>query len=466
MGYKRFEVGLNNQKIALFGMVLAARETRRPVVLPDLCNFNPSSGAHAGVPFDQVYPVEGLYRFARAFGIEIRASPPIETVPAWDCFVKGSTRIAIEGARALAAVDDVAGHFFRNLRPHLASGMAFNKLRAAVFRLAAIRVVVQLRVEKDWNRYATGTLATMLPETEDYNPSFLEIIGKVRTELGPECDTVFIVCDEADLPTSKAAIRDAVMARYGVRLVWKSDVLATEELDTLSTLERSILDFELSIQAPVFVGLSRSTFSNMVSFESLCRHRVQPTRHYIYNVPGEHLGRRRDNGARLVPHEVTHPLYERRPLLPLSCEDIHWRASLVAHVSTFGDLWSEAGFIVGVYAGAMVCGVRGDPAGRFIEGFGLVSGLSTLTFEYRGKLDDGRWTGWMAPGNFVGTRGQNRPLHGFSVRLTGPLSLGFKCLCIGSFAGRPDLVVSGPGQDCVTDAPLKLEAMQILFRRA
>jgi hypothetical protein len=85
--------------------------------------------------------------------------------------------------------------------------------------------------------------------------------------------------------------------------------------------------------------------------------------------------------------------------------------------------------------------------------------------EYRAKRDDGNWTNWVPGGTFLGTRGQSRALLGFAVRLTGPLALGFYCLCVGSFVGKPDLVFAGPGQDCVTDEPRKLEAMQIVFRR-
>ncbi len=465
LGYTQFEVGLNNQKLALFGLFWRAREARRPLVLPAFCVFNPARGVHGLTTLDRVYPIEGAYRFARAFGIPIADTAPVETIRAWDCFLQGSSRMSIDGARGMAALDDMAAQFFRALVPRLAGSDLLRKLEAAVFRDKAIRFVVQLRIEKDWARYSSATLADIVDPSEDYNPSFLQIFQKIRHQWGDGCDAVYVVCDEADLPASKDEIRATVMAHHGIRLVWKSDVLSPQELDALSSLDRSILDFEMAVQAPIFVGISRSTFSNMVGFEAFCRTRRLVSHHFIYNVPGQHLGKRCDNGARLVPQDVTNTLYLREPLALPSGEDIHWRASLVAHVSSFGDLWSEAGFVIGVYGGALVCGTRGGGPAKLIEGFGIVAGMSSLSLEYRARLDNGNWTAWVPTGTFVGTRSQGRPLLGFAVRLVGPLALGFQSICIGSFAAKPDLVYAGAGQDCVTDAPLKLEAMQIVFRR-
>jgi len=465
LGYSHFEVGLNNQKLALFGLLMLARDKRLPVVLPEFSVFNPALGVHGRTPLDSVFPVEGVYRVARAWGIGILTAPPIGTTGAWDCFVAGSTRVSAEGARGLASLDDVAGQFFRNLAPRLAGSDTLRKLSTAVFADQAIRLVVQLRIEKDWARYSADTLAQSVHPSEEYHPSFLQIMQKIRNTLGHEADAAYVVCDEADLPVSKDEIREAVMATCGIRLVWKSDVLAEAELAAFTSLDRSILDFEMAVSAPVFTGLSRSTFSNMVSFEVLCRTRKPAPRHYIYNLPGERLGRRCENGARIVPHEVTNSLYMREPLRPPAWDDIHWRASLIAHIASFGDLVSEAAPVVGVYGGALVAGCRFAGEAKAIEGFGIVAGISSLSLEYRAKRDDGIWTGWVANGTFIGTRAQSSALLGFAVRLTGPLALGFTCLCIGSFVGKPDLVHAGPGQDCVTDEPRKLEAMQIVFRR-
>ena len=104
LGYSRFDVGLNNQKLALFGLFCRAREKRLPVILPDFCVFNPATGHHTGVALNDVYPIEGLYRFARAFGVTILDAAPIDTITAWDCFIAGSSHVAAEGLRGLQSL--------------------------------------------------------------------------------------------------------------------------------------------------------------------------------------------------------------------------------------------------------------------------------------------------------------------------------------------------------------------------
>ena len=339
------------------------------------------------------------------------------------------------------------------------------KLTNAVFRDTAVNLVVQLRIEKDWAKYAAETLTPIVDATEEFNPSFLQIFEKIKNDLGQECRAAYVVCDEADLPTSTDEIRAVVKDQFGIHLTWKSDVFSATEFAALTNLDRSLIDFEMAVQAPVFIGLSRSTFSNMVSFELLSRRRSPPASHYIYNVPGKHLGRRCDNGSRIVPHEVTNRLYLRQPLAPPSCDDIHWTTALVAHIAGHGDLRSDAGAVIGVDSGALVCGLRPGDGRQCIEGFVIVPRISILSFQYRAMLADGQWTDWAAGGTFVGTRHQGRPLLGFAARLIGPLSLSFYCLCVGSFSGKPDLVYAGAGQDCVAEDRRSLEAMQIVFRR-
>jgi hypothetical protein len=338
-------------------------------------------------------------------------------------------------------------------------------LKTAVFRDEKIRFVVQLRIEKDWLRYSEGTLSRIIPRAENYDLSFLEIFHKFKNSFGQSCDAAYIVCDERDLPASKDEIRAAVLERFAIRIVWKSDFLDPGLLEEMSGLDQSVLDFEMALAAPAFVGLSRSTFSNMVSFEVFCRTRRQAPNHFVFNVPGDRLSRRYDNGARLVSHEVTNAINLREPLAPLSSQDIHWPISLCAHVSQLGDFVAQAGAVPGVYGGPIVCGLREGGAAATIEGFTITCEMPSLGLEYRALQHDGTWSAWVGQGEFAGSRGASLPLRGFSVRITGPLSLAFQCVCFGAFTGKPDLVQASVGQDCVADPPLALRAMQIVVRR-
>jgi hypothetical protein len=465
LGYPHIDLGLNNQKLTLFGLFCKAREQQVPLALPEISLFNPATGIHGKTTLDQVYPVEGLHRIARAFGIGIAATPPVASVDGWSCFVTGSERVALDAQRGLAAMDDFTCQFFRHLRPALADSRPLAKLKAAVFRDLKIAVVAQLRIEKDWAEYSATTLAKAVLPTEDYAPSFLEIMGKIKAELPGQSRLVYVVCDESDLPVPKEEIRKSVSESHGITLVWKSDFLTAEEIGGLSILELSVLDFEMALTAPIFVGLSRSTFSNMASFEVACRDRRPPAAHFIYNLSGPKLGQRCDSGARIVPEEVVNPLYLRAPLVPPSVDDIAWPATLTAHVASFGDLTSEGPLIPGVPGGAIICGRRGAGAASLIEGFAITTPNKSFGLEYRALLDGGSWTPWSRSGAFLGSRSESRPLRGFAARLTGPLALSFEFLCIGSFLDKPDLVAARGGQDCCTEDHRPLEALQLLFRR-
>lgn len=65
----------------------------------------------------------------------------------------------------------------------------------------------------------------------------------------------------------------------------------------MTALDASLIDFEIARTAEFFVGLSRSTFANLVSFERFCLAYSNKNRDFIYNLPGPTLGRRVDAGT-------------------------------------------------------------------------------------------------------------------------------------------------------------------------
>jgi hypothetical protein len=464
IGYSAFEVGLNNQKMALLGLFHQAREQGAAVTLPSMVSFNPALGIHRRIALDRIFPVEVLHRFARAYGITLLDAAPVDSVGAFDCFMLGSGLVAATGAKGMAALDDFTGHFFRGLLPRLAQLPLLQQLKGEIFQARRVGVVVQLRIEKDWAAYARSSLDASLGADEDYKPGFMEIFDKIAQTMPEYRGSVYIVCDETDLPTSKDEIRAAVLARYGLSLVWKSDILGADVGSALSLLEQSVLDFEMALSAPVFVGMSRSTFANMACFEAFCRRGRPPEGHFIYNLPGARLGRRYDRGASVVPTIVCDLLQGRIPLAAPHHADRSLPMTLTAHLSNLGDVTTESCTPGGAYAGPLCCGHRGDGL-RLIEGLSLASHVPGLGLEYRVRLSDGQWSAWHAQGNFAGTRGLGQQLSGLNLRLTGPLSMSYVCHLVASFAGQPELVQVEGGQDCVAEVPRPLEAVQLIVRR-
>ena len=66
-------------------------------------------------------------------------------------------------------------------------------------------------------------------------------------------------------------IKATIKNDFDIELFWKSDFLSEQETRQLSLLDLSLFDFEMAITARMFVGTTRSTFSNMVALEKYAR---------------------------------------------------------------------------------------------------------------------------------------------------------------------------------------------------
>ncbi len=466
IGYPELSLGLNNQKLALFGLFSTAQVQKRPLTLPQFCKFDAVRGNHTLVPLGEVYSVPHLKRFAGVFGLHIIDGPPAETQDGWSSFIAGCERHGRDAIKGTGAFDEFTWQFFRNLVPLVTGDQIFQHLRDEIYIRRGIKLVIQLRIEQDWIDQIERLKAYPTTFVDEIGPSYQEILQKTKNSIheGDLTRTAYIVCDEENLPTPKEDIRAEALEQFGMSLVWKSDILTADEMASLSALDKSLIDFEMAARAPHFVGFSRSTFANLAYFESFCRGLSPEPAHFIYNCTGPLLGQRYDFGTFVDPAQVTDKLFRRAPLLPDRADDCLWPATLNAYLAYIGDFSSSTGSISGTRRGHLVAGVPGDTT-RLIEGFSI-SLAWTLPggIEYRARLATGEWTPWQPGGTFVGTRGQGAALRGFAARLTGKLALSYECVCIGSFNGAPWLVQARGGQDCASEGGEELAAMQIIFR--
>lgn len=99
------------------------------------------------------------------------------------------------------------------------------------------------------------------------------------------------------MPYSKEHMRNQIKREIGINTLWKSDFVDNHTFNNMTALDASLMDFEIARAAKSFVGLSRSTFSNMVSFERFCVSYSNRNEDFIYNLPGQNLGRRIDAGT-------------------------------------------------------------------------------------------------------------------------------------------------------------------------
>lgn len=462
--YPGVKAGLSNQKIALIGLIHKALRDNKPLLLPQIVSFDAQENNHEFCDFDMVYERSSLEKVLRAFSIpydNAAFNAPHEEVDGSQCFWEGADRWGEAGRAGLAALPDLTCQIIRHLEPASLlrdfSSSLFHQLQSR-----QINCAIQMRIENDWQGYSSEVLPTFAEKDEDYCPNFLEIMQKCVNTLGKDIKKAYVLCDEKYLSVSKTLIREHTYKTFGIELFWKSDFLSEDLLK--SSLISSMLDFEIAMQLPIFVGNSRSTFSCFISFEKTCRTQALPNAHYIYNLPGNYLGKRHDNGAMMVPQQTVDSLYGRRPMITSAPSDLPWPLSLTAHVSTVGDFISQNAVVSGVVFGDLVIDAS-QPVSRGIEGFCLDADSPLPAIEYKAIDRLGQETDWIPADQFCGTRGRNLPLKAFAVRLRGPASLSVDCLYAARFEGHSESVSARNGAWCRSDDDATLVAMQILFRR-
>ena len=75
----------------------------------------------------------------------------------------------------------------------------------------------------------------------------------------------------------------------------------------LTRLDLSLIDFEIAKHSRRFVGLTSSTFSNMLGIEKFANTGQPVTGHYIYNRLGDAVVERKDNGFTSSSHQALSP---------------------------------------------------------------------------------------------------------------------------------------------------------------
>ena len=294
--------GLNNQRIALLGLVVTARELGARVRLPvALADYSPEAGElQRLVPLEEILDKETMVAFLRDEDLFTEA-PANEILHLRNAFQRGARYLG-RLKPGFAAAEEPACRFFA------AAAIAPN-LRATadevVTALGGRQVpALQLRVERDWLRYVAGRKTPSGDEAEEHLPTDPgEILAKVlATEPFRDIERILACCDEADLPTPANELADEMRARFGIELKFKRDVEESVDVPE-GLLARAAVDFQVCLTVERYVGLTRSTFSNMACFVKSCA--GGEVEHYVYNAPPrDRVVRRIDGGTSTNPVEA------------------------------------------------------------------------------------------------------------------------------------------------------------------
>jgi hypothetical protein len=117
-------------------------------------------------------------------------------------------------------------------------------------------------------------------------------------------------------------------------------------------------------------------------------------------------------------------------------------ALFLAHISRRGDVWVTPGeWAAGPGAPGRIEGLELRP----LEKEGVRAELQVLTASR-----DGNWSDWIGAGAFAGSRGQNRPLAGVRLRLTGDQAHRFIVSAEALFLGSAIMNKKGSEVECVS----------------
>lgn len=296
--------GLNNQRIALLGLITAAQEAKCHMVLPaGLIDFTPKPkseqpDASTMLPLSEIFDEEVLRLFLNKIGV-LSDQTPTEELDFHHCFRRGNS--AIRRIKVpLNGISDIAFQFLENCRP----ARPLWDLAMEIVESFEDKepTALQLRIERDWKEYLVkrhGNTSVRTP-SEDLTTDVDRIFSKISANsVIASHPNILVCCDEADLSVSKNKIIAAGL-HYGFHVMFKSTYENTVLLPE-SRLKRSMIDFSICTKLTRYVGLTRSTFSNMLCLvKSLSVYPNHPE-HYIYNNPEDCAARRTDWGLEVDP---------------------------------------------------------------------------------------------------------------------------------------------------------------------
>jgi hypothetical protein len=303
LGYWYNHGGLNNQKMALVGLILSGIRDRRPINLPYIYNKDLRTEQEYLVRLENVFDLNAIRDFAGQYGVTVHSACPSGERGGWDYF--GAFRGFISTPRDRQALQTALGAV-NSLKPRIASHRTFLDLRNFVFGSLGIDTVLQLRIESDWRDHVENGLRPIFGDSEDNGIGFLQILSKVKNTF-PDLRMLYATSDENAMLSSKNEIREACRSRFGIELLWKSDLLDPSLIGQLTPLDLSLIDFEIAKYSRRFVGLTSSTFSNMLGIAKLADTGQPVTGHYIYNRLGDVVVERKDNGFASTSHQALSP---------------------------------------------------------------------------------------------------------------------------------------------------------------
>ncbi|MGG7517874.1 O-fucosyltransferase family protein [Allorhizobium undicola] len=290
--------GLNNQKMSILGLIVEARKNDSIISIPDtLHDWTPTTEGR-GTKFINIHEVYEMDELEKIIPVTNQKADKVLSFA--DCFALGSQKIREEGG--LPAEELVANETARILSALRPVTDIQDEIDRLIGEMPEGTAGVQLRVERDWKNHLNSrrSRGIKLDLGRELVLDPRRIFQKIRNEdKEKNITTLFLCCDEDDLMQKKSEISQ-MAGNFGFDVIFKSDVSSAFPE---SRLKRSLVDFGICLKLDTYIGLSLSTFSNLLCLTKSFELKGKPN-HFIYDAPGDVTVVRNDFGRFHSPAEI------------------------------------------------------------------------------------------------------------------------------------------------------------------
>ncbi|WP_113596099.1 O-fucosyltransferase family protein [Novacetimonas cocois] len=288
--------GINNQKMAIMGALMNAREKGIPFSVPLISEMDQVNGNYEKYGFDVLFHRQGIEEFCRRHAIGmVEYDEGNEFDESYEAFFWKTFHILeSDPFSGPDGMRDIFVDLINIFMPKISGSDLFARLSEAIGNRVGEVASCQFRIERDWIVHCRNELSKTASDCDELYVGYDAILYKIRNTF-PDLRNLFICVDEPAMPVVKDVIKKR-SAEYGIHSMFKSDFIGPSEYDALRPNERSLLDMELCINHSRFIGNTKSTFSNMVSVQRFCRNGTDD-RDHIYNHRSMFLRRRLDRGV-------------------------------------------------------------------------------------------------------------------------------------------------------------------------
>ena len=298
--------GLNNQRIALFGLLSYCKENDRCALIPNYCID------HVPKPFMNSHGfLEYLSFCTKLFYYYSRVKVLKPRIPLSQIFAIQYNNCSIRRSRVIQRLSFKEALYFGfsrlkfvyndELYKRIFSSISFTpeifEITADIMNLVRQRVngsynCVSLRLEKDWLQYINSSrFVGNRSEINFFTKS--NILNQMVSLSELTGISSFYCCADLNDLSIPFDLFKIEAARYGISLFTKLD-FRLSFLSSLSSLTSASIDYLIALHSVAYLGSSRSTFSNLISLDSRLL-RLTSHRDYVMNSELNHPVLRTDH---------------------------------------------------------------------------------------------------------------------------------------------------------------------------